>query len=77
MEPRNYIWHKSLSLYLGTEDEAHIREVAEKAMVVGYARLMRRTIRRIGFDDPEGKRDIDNCKRHLSELLGRVDTLDF
>lgn len=76
-EATTYIWHKSLSLYLGTEDEARIGEVAEKAMVVGYARLMRRTIRRIGFDDPVGKRDIDNCRRHLSELLEKVDTLDF
>ena len=46
-------------------------------MIVGYARLMRRTIKRIGFDDPEGKRIIDNCKNHLSELLGKVDMLDF
>lgn len=72
-----YIWHKSLSLYLGTDDEARMKEVAEKAMVVGYARLMRRTIKRIGFDDPAGKKVIDNCKNHLSELLAKVDTLDF
>ena len=76
-ETTKYIWHKSLSLYLETDDEERMNEVAEKAMIVGYARLMRRTIKRIGFDDPEGKRIIDNCKNHLSELLGKVDTLDF
>ncbi len=76
-ETTTYIWKKSLSLYLGTEDEERIREVEEKAMIVGYARLMRRTIKRIGYDNAEGKAIIDNCKAHLSELLCKVDTLDF
>ena len=76
-ETTKYIWHKSLSLYLETEDEERINEVAEKAMVVGYTRLMRRTIRRIGFDDPNGKMIIESCKKHLSVLLGKINPLDF
>ena len=76
-ETTKYIWHKSLSLYLETEDEERINEVAEKAMVIGYTRLMRRTIRRIGFDDPKGKMIIESCKKHLSELLAKTETLDF
>ncbi len=76
-ETTTYIWHKSLSLYLETDDEERIREVAEKAMIVGYTRLMRRTIKRIGFDDPEGKAIIDNCKARLEDLLSRTDTLIF
>ncbi len=76
-ETTKYIWHKTLSLYLGTEDENCIRAVEDKAAIIGYMRLMRRTVKRIGFDDPEGKAMIDNCKNHLAELLERVDTLDF
>ncbi len=76
-ETTTYIWHKALSLYLDTTDEKRIQEVAEKAMVVGYARLMRRTIKRIGYDDPEGKAMIDNCRAHLTDLLARIDTLTF
>ncbi len=76
-ETTTYIWRKSLSLYLDTEDEALIKEIEEKAMIIGYARLMRRTIKRIGYDNAEGKAIIDNCKVHLSELLAKVDTLDF
>ena len=76
-ETTRYIWHKTLSLYLGTEDEKCIGEVEDKASIIGYMRLMRRTIKRIGFDDPEGKAVIENCKKHLTELLERVDTLDF
>ncbi len=76
-ETTTYIWHKALSLYLDTTDEARITEVAEKAMIIGYARLMRRTIKRIGFDDPEGKAIIENCENHLNDLLSRIDTLVF
>lgn len=76
-ETTKYIWQKSLSLYLGTEDESRINEVAQKAMIIGYARLMRRTIKRIGYDNAEGKAIIDNCKSHLAKLLERVDTLVF
>lgn len=72
-----YIWRKALELYLGTTDDAVIAEIEDKAKVIGYARLMRRTIRRIGFDDPKGKAIIENCKEKLEGLLAKVDTLDF
>ena len=76
-ETTKYIWRRALALYLGTEDEARIAEVEEKAMVIGFARLLRRTIKRIGYDDPEGKAIIDDCKAQLAGLLSRVDTLEF
>ncbi len=76
-ETTTYIWDRALSLYLGTEDRNRINEVAEKAMIIGYARLMRRTIRRIGYESEEGKAIIDNCKAHLADLLSRVDSLAF
>ena len=71
------IWEKTLRLYFGTDDEAVLQANADKAKIIGYTRLMRRTIRRIGFDDPEGRAIIENCKTKLSELLARVDTLCF
>ena len=76
-ETTKYIWRRALALYLETEDEARIAEVEEKAMVIGFARLLRRTIKRIGYDDPEGKAIIDDCKAQLAGLLSRVDTLEF
>ncbi len=76
-ETTNYIWKKALSLYLGTEDEERIAEVENKAAIIGYVRLMRRTIRRNGYNTPEGKAIIENCKAHLTELLSKVDTLVF
>lgn len=71
------IWDKTLRLYFGTENETVLRSNADKAKIIGYTRLMRRTIRRIGFDDPEGKAVIENCRAKLAELLGHVDTLCF
>ena len=46
-------------------------------MIVGYARIMRRRIRRNGYATPEGRAEIENAARHLAELLPKVDTLTF
>ncbi|MBQ7718618.1 MAG: anti-sigma factor antagonist [Clostridia bacterium] len=70
------IWEKSIRLYLGTDDEEYIRSVKEKAMLIGYTRIMRRSIRR-EFDTPQGQKQIECCKAHIADLLGRVDTLVF
>ena len=70
-------WRKALARYLGTTDEARVREVEEKAMVIGYARLMRRTIRRNGKNTEEGRACIALCEQRLSQLLVRVDDLSF
>ncbi len=68
-------WEKSLRLYLDGADEDKVRAVEEKAKVIGYARIMRRRIRRNGFDTEEGRREIENCKAKLAELFPEVDTL--
>ncbi len=70
-------WNKSLRLYLDGADEEKIRSVEEKAQIIGYTRIMRRRIRRDGFSTEEGKAEIENCRRHLVELLPKVDTLTF
>ena len=67
------IWRKTLEKYFGTTDDAVIAEYENKAMVIGYTRLLRRTIRR----DAENTVLIDHCKRRLSELLAQVDSLAF
>lgn len=70
-------WKKALAKYLGTDDPAAVRAVEEKAMVIGYTRLLRRTIRRNGFHTEDGMATIQLCKDHLADLLSRVDSLDF
>lgn len=70
-------WRRSLELYLGTKDDAVIESVENKAKIIGYMRIMRRTIRRKGLKTGEGRAVIENCKAHLEELLAKTDTLEF
>ena len=70
-------WKKSLALYLGTTDESVIRSVEEKAMLIGYTRLLRRRIRRDGYASEEGRREIECYKAHIADLLTRVEDLTF
>ena len=62
-------------MYLGTEDEAVCQSVAEKAMVIGYTRMLRRAVRRPNEADSPAK--IERCTEMLAELLNKVDTLIF
>lgn len=70
-------FYLAMSKYLGTTDEKRVQEVVDKARIVGYTRIMRRTIRRLGLDTPEGKPIVDNCRKHLDELLAKYNTLEF
>ena len=70
-------WEKSLRRYLDGADEETVKAVEDKAKIIGYMRIMRRRIRRKGFESEEGRAEIENCRRHLEELLPRVDTLLF
>jgi len=68
-------WELSLQKYLGTQDEEVCRTVAEKAMVIGYLRMLRRAIRRP--QDAESPVKIARCKEMLAKLLGKIDSLTF
>ena len=65
----------AVKMYLGTEDEALCQSVIEKAMVIGYTRMLRRAIRRPNEADSPAK--IARCKEMLGILLAKVDTLIF
>ena len=68
-------WELSLKMYLGTEDETVCRSVAEKAMIIGYTRILRRAIRRP--EEAESPARIARCKEMLAVLLEKTDTLSF
>ena len=69
------IWETLMKQYF--EDEAMRADVARKAQVIGYARMMRRTIRRNGLNTPDGQELIALCKQRLSELLPQVNHLYY
>ena len=74
-ETAGRFWNEVLKKYLETEDEAFCQSVAEKAMIVGYTRMLRRAIRRPNDETSPAK--IARCKEMLAQLLNKVDTLVF
>ena len=48
-----------------------------RAKIVGLTRLMRREIRRDGFNREDGRKMIEACREALAELLPQVDSLLF
>ena len=70
-------WHKTLAAYFGTEDEAKLKEVEDKARIVSYARLIRRSIRKGGLENEKSKAEIDLWIKELTELVRTVDSLYF
>ena len=74
-ETAGKFWDMALKMYLKTDDEAVCRTVAEKAMVIGYTRMLRRALRRPNEADSPAK--IARCKEMLGVLLNKVDSLEF
>ena len=74
-ETAGKFWNLALKMYLGTEDESVCQTVAEKAMVIGYTRMLRRAIRRPNDADSPAK--IARCKEMLAMLLEKIDSLCF
>jgi uncharacterized protein (TIGR02172 family) len=74
-ETAGKFWNMALKMYLGTDDDAVCQRVAEKAMIIGYTRMLRRVIRRP--DEPNRTAKIARCKEMLAVLLEKTDSLYF
>ena len=76
-ETGSAFWHKALAAYLGTNCETKIREVEDKARIIGYTRMIRRSIRRKGMETEDGRAEIKLWTDELLALLEKTDTLLF
>ena len=74
-ETSKRFWDMILKMYLGTDDEAVCQSVAEKAMIMGYTRMLRRALRRPNEADSPAR--IARCKEMLAILLEKTDSLCF
>ena len=74
-ETAEKFWDMALKMYLGTQDEEVCNTVAQKAMVIGYTRMLRRALRRP--EEAESPAKIARCKEMLGVLLNKLDTLVF
>ena len=73
-ETAGIFWRKSLAMYLDTDDETKINEVENKAKVIGYMRLLRRTARR---NEPNRDQLIEIYKERLINLIPTISELTF
>ncbi|MBR3364107.1 MAG: phosphotransferase [Solobacterium sp.] len=69
------IYRQTMKDYFDDKSDEEIEAISRKAQIIGYTRIMRRCIRRNGFDTEEGRAMIENCRKHLGELLQTTDTL--
>ena len=74
-ETSERFWNMALKKYLGTDDEERLCEVENKARVIGYTRLLRRSVRRADEDGAQEK--IAYYKKALIDVIDKVDTLEF
>ncbi|MBP5307868.1 MAG: anti-sigma factor antagonist [Clostridia bacterium] len=76
-ETAGELWRKMLRLYFNGESEEKIAEIEKKAMVIGYARILRRAIR-LGNERMSFATEVaENCKKRLAKLLPEIDDLTF
>jgi len=68
-----YIWDELLSLYFEGKDAEFIESVKTKSQAIGFARMLRRTIKR----EPDNKALIDYSMEQLIECVDKVDSLSF
>lgn len=76
-ETATEFWNKVLRAYLGTDDEEAVRQIEDKAKIIGYTRMIRRSIRRQGLETEAGRAEIDLWTGELLELLDKTDSLLF
>ena len=70
-------WRRALAAYLGTEEEAVLKSVEDKARIIAYLRTIRRTIRHGAMDGSDGAEEIARWKVELLSLLETTDTLQI
>lgn len=71
------IYQKTLEYYFDDRTPEEREAISRKAQIIGYTRMMRRSIRRRGMETEEGRAAIENCRSHLTELLAEVDSLTW
>ena len=70
-------WQESLAAYLDTHCAAKLREVEDKARILGYARLLCRAYRKNRQETAQGRTEIAHWTGELLELLEQTGTLAF
>lgn len=73
----SYVWHRFLSEYLDTDDKAYLDSVENKAALISYVRLMRHYVRKKNSDPDSSERMIKLTAGKITEIIDKIDTLNF
>ena len=76
-EQAQRFWKATLRYYFNTDDEAALQEIENKAAIIGYARVLRRTFRKAKESEEYKARLIEYCKNALCALVPQTDSLSF
>lgn len=68
-------WNATLKYYFGTDDADALRAIEEKAAIICYARLLRRTFRKAKEDEAYKAKMVEYCKQALCNMVPRTDSL--
>ena len=69
----NKIWETLLIKYFNTDDNQTLESIKNKAMALGYTRLLRRTLKR----EPNNKALIEHSTKRLIECVNLIDTIEI
>ena len=68
-------WNATLKYYFGTDDADTLRAIEEKAAIICYARLLRRTLCKSKDDEAYKAKMVEYCKQTLCDLVPKTDSL--
>ena len=69
------IWKMTVTSFFETDDQAKIKEIEDKVRILGYARLIRRCVRKNRIANETGKKEYENAVSNICSLLDHVDSL--
>ena len=76
-EQAGEFWRATLKYYFDTADESVWRQIENKAAIIGYARVLRRTVRKAKESEDYKARMLAYCKNALCTLVPVTDSLTF
>ena len=76
-ETADVFWRSTIKYYFNTEDSDKIAEIENKAAVICYSRILRRTVRKASESEDYKKRLIEFCRNYLIENVPETETLYF
>ena len=76
-EQANKFWHATLKSYFEDKDDSYLQEIENKAAIIGYSRVLRRTYRKAKESEEYKAKLIEYCKNALCELVSKTDSLFF